>query len=364
MTDPGVDTSAYGPIAPELDAGHHAERALLGALFLDPVALDRADKLAPEHFAHHAHRALFAAIRRLTPPARELHCREPVWINMVLADASQHIRGITPSHLFMMVDDCPEPRHAPAYAQIVWAGHVRRSLHTHAEQLAQAASDTKHPSPVIQVIKRCSLLADQLAVLAAQFGQQPGSLPRTSVTDPPSAASPEALDDERALLAGAVSRPQSLHGLGWLQPSDFAHPVHSRLYECLVSLARRGETIDPVTVLWEAQQRGLIDDELSAPALLDVLRQPVGSPEYWAEQVVQQALLGTALVTAHRIGAYTLDPATTPGQLITGTRRALADVQAIHRRWQRARRPPRARAATTAQELARPSRPPPQRALR
>ncbi|WP_433549097.1 DnaB-like helicase N-terminal domain-containing protein [Streptomyces sp. CA-294286] len=365
MTAPDANASDYDPTAPEPDAGHHAERALLGALLLDPAALDRSDTLTPEHFAHHAHRALFAAIRRLIPPAAVLHAREPVWINAVLADASEHIRGITPSHLHMMVEECPEPRHAPAYAQIVRAGHVRRSLRTHAEQLTRAASDPEHPSPVTQVIRRCSLLTDHLTELTSQFGPQQGSPPGTNVTDPPKDISPEALDDERALLAGAVHHPQSLRGLGWLHPADFAHPLHGQLYARLVSLSRRGDTIDPITAVWEAQQNGLLGDELSSKDLLDLLRNPVGSPEYWAEHVLQQALLATARTAAHRIGAYTDDPATTPGQLISGTRRALAEVQAIHGRWQRARRPPLARSARTVPEPARPSRPPPSpRALR
>lgn len=53
----------------------------------------------------------------------------------------------------------------------------------------------------------------------------------------------------------------------------------------------------------------------------------------------------TARHVADQITAYTDDPANSVHQLVTGSRRALADLHAVRSRWQRATRPPTGPAA-------------------
>ncbi|WP_329154933.1 MULTISPECIES: DnaB-like helicase N-terminal domain-containing protein [unclassified Streptomyces] len=134
----------------------------------------------------------------------------------------------------------------------------------------------------------------------------------------------------------------------WLQPDDFTHPLHAGLWQCLVALTRRDTPVDPVTVLWEAQHRGLLGAGAEPSELLDLLAGPVGSPECWGERVLQRSLLGVAHHTGRRIGAFTEDPATMPYQLVVGSRRALADLSAVRTRWQHATSPaPESRPART-----------------
>lgn len=66
---------------------------------------------------------------------------------------------------------------------------------------------------------------------------------------------------------------------------------------------------------------------------------PAGSAEYWGERILQRALLIRAHTVAARITAYTDDPSNTPHQLITGSRRALADLHSLRTRWNRATAP-------------------------
>lgn len=94
---------------------------------------------------------------------------------------------------------------------------------------------------------------------------------------------------------------------------------------------------------------------------------PAGSPEHWGEQILRRALLAHAQTIATRITTYTDDLANTPHQLITGSRRALADLNTLRSRYRRAAAPtstlatgPPARAAP----LARAAGHPPQTALR
>lgn len=51
---------------------------------------------------------------------------------------------------------------------------------------------------------------------------------------------------------------------------------------------------------------------------------------------MQRSLLATTRHIGQRIEAFTDDPATTPYQLVVGSRRALADLSAMRTRWQHA----------------------------
>jgi hypothetical protein len=136
----------------------------------------------------------------------------------------------------------------------------------------------------------------------------------------------------------------------WLTPDDFTHPLHAGLWQCLTALTRRRAPVDPVTVLWEAQQRGLLTTGVEPAELLNLLGTPAGSPQHWGEHILQRSVLATARQVGFCITAFTEDPATTPYQLVIGSRRALADLSAVRTRWQHATspapttRPARARA--------------------
>ncbi|MFD3332188.1 DnaB-like helicase N-terminal domain-containing protein [Streptomyces sp. NPDC058700] len=153
----------------------------------------------------------------------------------------------------------------------------------------------------------------------------------------------------------------------WLAPEDFTDPLHAGLWQCASTLAHRGEPLDPVTVMWEAQHRGLLAAGVTAADLVALLSTAALPPEHWGIQIAERALLTRARHTAGRITAYTEDPANTVHQLITGGRRALADLTAVRRRWQQATRPlaepgapvtsragPPSRAPTVSQPPARP----------
>ncbi|GGU41518.1 hypothetical protein [Streptomyces violascens] len=100
-------------------------------------------------------------------------------------------------------------------------------------------------------------------------------------------------------------------------------------------------------MLWEAQHRHLFADGLTTANLMALVSTPTGSPEYWGEKVLERALLARAHHVATRVIAYTQDPANTPHQLITGSRRALADLTALCTRWQHTTTTPPPRAART-----------------
>ncbi|WP_432141039.1 DnaB-like helicase N-terminal domain-containing protein [Streptomyces sp. bgisy084] len=325
---------------PPPQAVHYAEQALLGALLLEPHRLDTIGHLEPHHFGNHAHNALFTAIRTVSSPDPKQHAKDTAWLGAVLAKARHEAPGLTASYLHTLIQSCPRPQHATAYAGMIRADHARRTLREHADRLCQTATDTTLPDPAVAVLVQADALGGYLDELTPQFTPHPGSLPRTPAPPPPPPeAGEEALDEERLLLATATAHPNEVAIMRWLQPDDFTHPLHAGLWQCLVALTRRDTPVDPVTVLWEAQHRGLLSTGAEPSELLDLLAGPVGSPEYWGERILQRSVLQVAHHIGRRIEAFTQDPATTPYQLVVGSRRALADLTAVRTRWQHATSP-------------------------
>ncbi|MEU3161189.1 DnaB-like helicase N-terminal domain-containing protein [Streptomyces griseoincarnatus] len=315
----------------------HVEQALLGALLLDPHRLGDVSGIAADSFSTAAHAALYAAISTLPPPDPAEHAKNTKWLDHVLATGREQARGLTASYLHTLVQVCPWPSHAPAYARMVEAEHARRRLHTAAEHLIQTVHDRSLPHPVQTVLAEADALAAVVDDIANRFPPRAGALPRTTAPPPPAAPDhTEAVKEEQLLLATATAYPADIDAVRWLLPDDLALPLHAGLWQCLTALARRREPVDPVTVLWEAQQRGLLDDGHEPAEVLRLLAEPAGSVEHWGERALRRSLLATAEHTGRRIEAYTADPANTPFQLVVGARRSLADVAAVRTRWQHA----------------------------
>ncbi|MYV46988.1 DnaB-like helicase N-terminal domain-containing protein [Streptomyces sp. SID2888] len=339
------DLDAIGP--PQLV--FHVEQALLGALLLDPHRLGDVTGIAADSFSTAAHAALFAAISTLPPPDPAEHAKNTTWLDRVLATAREQARGLTASYLHTLIQVCPWPRHAPAYARMVEAEHARQRLQTAANRLVKTVHDASLPHPVQTVLAEADALAAVVDGIAARFPPRAGVLPRTAAPAPPAAPDyMEAIEEERLLLATATAYPAGIDAVPWLLPGDLVVPLHAGVWQCLNALARRREPVDPVTVLWEAQQRGLLDDGSDPGAVLRMLAEPAGSVEHWGERALQRSLLATAEHTGQQIMAYAGDPANTPFQLVVGARRALADIGAVRSRWQHATAtapPPRPRPA-------------------
>ncbi|MEU3299696.1 DnaB-like helicase N-terminal domain-containing protein [Streptomyces sp. NPDC006678] len=314
----------------------HVEQALLGALLLEPQRLRDVTGIGPDAFSTAAHAALFAAIRSLPAPDPAEHAKNTKWLDAVLTAAGEETRGLSAPYLHALIQVCPWTRHAPAYARMIEAEHCRRRLAAAAQRLMKTAQDTALPQRVATTLDEADALATVVDDIASQFPAHAGSLPRTSAPRPTTTPDEEAVDEERLLLATATAYPSSVEQMRWLTPGDFTHPLHAGLWQCLTTLTRRGTPVDPVTVLWEAQHRGLLGTGADPRELLDLLAGPVASPEHWGERVVQRSLLATAHHTGRSIEAFTQDPATTPYQLVVGSRRALADLSATRTRWQHA----------------------------
>ncbi|MFJ4703705.1 DnaB-like helicase N-terminal domain-containing protein [Streptomyces anulatus] len=340
------ESDAEGTVPPEPQAVHFAEQALLGALLLEPQRTTEVD-LKAEHFDSRIHGLLFDAMRTVPLPDPEQHRETAVWPAAVYAKARPQAPGLPHTYPHTLVQACPQPAHAAAYAGMIRADHARRTLRAHAERLAQTADDTALPHRVDATVTQANRLGNLLDRLSERFAPHPGSLPRTPVPpEPTPEAGEESVDDEQLLLATATGSPQTVQTMRWLMPPDFTVPLYGALWQCIAGLVHRGGSLDPITVLGEAQQAGLMTGAVTARDLLELLSDPHGVPEYWGEKIVRRALLHRARTVADRIVVFADDPANTPYQLITGCRRALAEFASLHTRWNRANLPaPTTRAA-------------------
>ncbi|WP_432104150.1 DnaB-like helicase N-terminal domain-containing protein [Streptomyces sp. bgisy091] len=317
----------------------HVEQALLGALLLDPHRLGDITGIAADSFSTAAHTAVYTAISALPPPEPAEHATNTVWLDRVLTAAREQARGLTAAYLHALIQVCPWPRHAPAYARMVEAEHARRRVQIAAEHLVQSVHDTSLPDPVQTVLAEADALGTVVDDIASRFPPRAGVLPRTAVPRPVVPDRDEVVEEERLLLAAATAHPDDIASVRSLLPDDFALPLHAGLWQCLTALVRRNEAIDPVTVLWEAQQRGLLDDAIDPRHVIRLLAEPSGCLDYWGERALRRSVLATVDRAGRHIEAYAADPANTPFQLVVGARRALADIAAVHTRWQQAADP-------------------------
>jgi replicative DNA helicase len=325
-----------------------AEQAVLGSVLLDPGQLEHLDWLAPDHFYRPIHQALFAALRKLRTDSHPAAAtKEPVplsWVTDAVDEASHHVRGLTAGYAHTLISACPRPEHAPVYGRMVLEGAIHRTVTEHAIRLHQAARADALQGQVEGALHHADVLAGVLGDLARRWGSEARPVapatppPIAPVTSPPGPAD-QVAEDEQFLLAVLVERPRAMDEVvGWLRPGDFADPAHGQIYRCLGALHHRGEPIDRITVLWEAQRRGLLADGTLTTEQLIVIYDGVGagSAEWLGEQVMRSSVARTAAASARAIRALAENETLAPGRLINHALHALGPLDEVRARWQTA----------------------------
>ncbi|MFB7463133.1 DnaB-like helicase N-terminal domain-containing protein [Streptomyces sp. NPDC056224] len=337
-----------------------AEQAVLGAVLLDPGQLSHLEWLAPDHFYRPVHQALFAALRKLRGDGHlAVEGEEPVplsWVTDAVAEASLHVRGLTASYAHLLVSACPRPAHAPVYGRMVLEGAIHRTVTQHAIRLHQEARTGALRGEVEGALHHADVLTGVLTDLARRWGTEPRPVaPATSrALDPPAfppAQADRVAEDEEFLLAVLVERPGAMgEVVDWLRPGDFADPVHGQLYRCLGALHHRGEPIDRITLLWEAQRRGLLADGTLSEDRFAAICDGVGAgdAEWLGKRVMRSSLTRTAAASARAVRALAEDEVLAPGRLINHALHALGPLDEVRARWQTANGRPASRAPSTA----------------
>jgi replicative DNA helicase len=344
-----------------------AEQAVLGSVLLDPGQLFHLDWLAPDHFYRPVHQALFAALRKLHNdghPALAAEETAPLsWVTDAFDEASLHVRGLTAAYAHTLISACPRPAHAPVYGRMVLEGAIHRSVTAHAIRLHQAARADALQGEVETSLHYADVLTGVLSDLAQRWGTEPRPVapatPPATAPAPPPVRADQVAEDERFLLAVLAERPRAMDEVvGWLRPGDFADPAHGQLYRCLGALHHRGEPIDRITLLWEAQRRGLLADGTLSGDQLTAICDGVGpgSAEWLGELVIRSSVTRTAATSARAIRALAENEALAPGRLINHALHALGPLDEVRTRWQMANGRP---APTPTAPIPSPNSPPP-----
>lgn len=324
-----------------------AEQAVLGSVLLDPGQLSHLDWLAPDHFYRPAHQALFAALRKLRGDGHSALTEKPVplsWVTDAVGEASLHVRGLTAVYAHTLVSACPRTAHAPVYGRMVLEGAIHRSITEHAIRLHQAARADALQGEVEGALHHADVLTGVLSDLAQRWGTEPRPVapaapPATAPVVPPPVRADQVAEDERFLLAVLAEQPKAMDEVvGWLRPGDFADPAHGQLYRCLGALHHRGEPIDRITLLWEAQRRGLLAAGTLSSDQLSAICDGVGpgSAEWLGELVMRSSVTRTAATSARAIRALAENNTLAPGRLINHALHALGPLDEVRARWQAA----------------------------
>ncbi|GAA4947425.1 hypothetical protein GCM10023205_04180 [Yinghuangia aomiensis] len=165
--------------------------------------------------------------------------------------------------------------------------------------------------------------------------------------------------EEEMVLRSLAAAPAGLADVDWLTPDDFAHPTHAALFACLRALDRRGERIDPVTLLWEAHTAGYLAGlRLDAHRVTELLAGGTGiSAAYEARQVLRHALLRRTHQCAAQIADMAAQARLPAHHLAAAAARALDPADALRRRWHTSHTPDATPRGCTRPASARPRSP-------
>jgi len=344
-----------------VDALMTAEQAVLGAVLLEPRRLAELEDLRPPDFYRPVHQAVFAAMRTLRAqghPAMTASSGVPLsWVTGIAEEAGRQVRGVTPSYAHTLVEACPRPANAALYGRMVLEGAIHRSVAEHAHRLHQAAASAA-PGEAGSTLEQATALLGALDDAAGRWGTparpvSPGREFRASAESAPP-GSEQQLHAEQGLLAvlveGGVSAREAVP---WLRAGDFTEPLHGRLYQCLDALHRRGEPVDAVTVLWEAQRRKLlVPGQVEAEEVLRICRSTgAGSADWLGQRVLAASLARSAAACAQSVRTLAADPSLSPGRLLGHALHCLQPLEETRSRWEQALGsslpPPRSAAAAT-----------------
>jgi replicative DNA helicase len=348
--------------------GVRAERALLGAVLLDPAGQASVLELVePGDMGRPWHGQVLAAMQQVrahdgAPGLAEVYAE--------LQNDPDLPASLTRDSVLLagLLDAAPRPTHAAAYAAIVVEGGIRRRLDLAGGRLTQAgesgdldaalsqatrarrtviACATRWlalPAQLRREVSACPVgsrvaadVADKAAVQEkgrnrhadGQAGQAPAqeraAAPASDQDQVAAAPEREAAAREAAGVAALrdlAAGPSQLGRVrGWLRPGQFAVPGHGAVYALMQDMDAARKPVDPVTVCWEAARRGLAVDP-------DTLAGGTGAfAVASARQVHQLGLLAQAAQAGRDIQLDASDLTCPPRHLLVAAHERLRELE-------------------------------------
>jgi replicative DNA helicase len=146
-----------------------AERAVLGAIMLDPRAVDSATELLkPEDFYRPAHQAIFAAMVDLSARSEPI---DPITVRSELERAGTLEKAGGAAYLGSLLDGLPRTTNVGQYSRLVKDRALLRHVLTISEELRSGASEGK--TSAVDLIDRAEGSLFQLSEAGRRGGFQP-----------------------------------------------------------------------------------------------------------------------------------------------------------------------------------------------
>jgi replicative DNA helicase len=193
-----ADPTAPRPVARELELpwDEQAERAVLGAVLLDPRALDPASELlTAEDFHRPAHRYIFGAFLAL---AQRNEIIEPVTVRVELERRRELERAGGAAYVMSLIDGLPRTSNVPAYARIVRDNALRRKLCEVGQRVRDRA--TEPAGSALEIIEE----AEREIFSLAERGHTGGFQPIQQIADA-GLEKLEELSERRELITGLAT---------------------------------------------------------------------------------------------------------------------------------------------------------------
>lgn len=364
----------------------HAERAVLGAILNDPRQLRGLDDwLAPEDFRAPQHAELYRAMllldeRDRTPDLTGLPVEERgqalarYGMSLIEHLHASGTRGVDPPYLHTLMRACPHVEHAPHYGRMVVEADTHRTIVDNATRLAGLVHEQLDaPFGLGQLFVHAAAFRQVIDNLAWRWGLDPDDHAGTDASrrtantrrvnwseqlapELDAARVPDqraAAEREDTLLACILRTPGQIDQVrDYLASEDFHAPGRGELYAAATAMHDRGDALDPVTLMWEAQQHGILerrtaeaDDALagavpilSADHLMHLFGdgQPAGVAPYYARQILEASILTTATEAAGELKNLAQDPALGIPDLLSVAAHRIDDINGHEHRWQRA----------------------------
>lgn len=145
---------------------------------------------------------------------------------------------------------------------------------------------------------------------------------------------PKAIEAEQAVLGGLMIAPESLAQVGdWLRAEDFFVADHQRIFECLTTMASRGEPIDALTMLeWIEGQRIELDRGPGYPIEVANATPSAANVVAYAEIVVEKARLRYAIDRGRSMAAAAWEKGAESARVIAEAVHDLSLAQASRQR--------------------------------
>lgn len=362
-----------------MNARGHAEKAVLGAVLADPRQLaGLAEWLSPDDFWAPQHADLYRAMLILderggTPdldatPSEERAQR----ITTYVLDLVRHVTAggteLDAPYVHTLMQACPRAEHAPYYGRMVVEADMHRTIIENATRLAQLVHEHQEsPFGLEHLFVHTAAFRQVLDHLADRWGLTDDGLARPNAEDaidprtatfadqlaPELDASPSperqaaAAEREDTLLACVLRSPDQLDGLRtYLDPDDFAAPGRGALYQAALDVHTRGDPLDPVTLIWEAQKRDIPaaetrDGEASPIAPLDgddLMRLygdglPAETARYYARQIIEAAILTNTTEAARDLKSLASSPRLSATDLIPAAANRIDRLNRQEDRW-------------------------------